>query len=282
MVRAANGPRTTVPIRAAFVSDLHLGSRYCKAHAFYDFISSNEVDELYLVGDIIDGWRLARRWRWPDIYHRILRRLLDMQSAGTRLYYTPGNHDEFLRHYLRDFGIIELANEFIYESTGGKRILVLHGDRFDRVESCMPWLSIVGANAYEFLMWLNYSVNRVLRSVNGGEVHFSSRVKQSAKRAVQFISDFEEEVAAYARGKGCDGVICGHIHVPAVSDHSGTTYCNTGDWVEHGTALVEYKDGTWELTGVSIDGEDLLRRIGRGKGTCEPSVRDRRLLTATA
>lgn len=282
MVRALDGSRTTVPIRAAFVSDLHLGSRYCKADAFYDFICSHEIAELYLVGDIIDGWRLARQWRWPEVYHQILRRFLDMQSAGTRLYYAPGNHDEFLRHYLRDFGVVEIANEFVYESTSGKQMLVLHGDRFDRVESSLPWLSVLGARAYETLMWLNYSTNRVLGPVIGTEMQFSSRVKQSVKRAVQFISDFEQEVAMYARGKGCDGVICGHIHVPAVSEHAGTTYCNTGDWVEHGTALVEYQDGTWELTGVSIDGENLLQCIGRGPRACQPSVRDRRPVAASA
>ena len=260
-------------LQTVFVSDIHLGSRYCQASRFFEFIDSHDIHDLYLVGDIIDGWRLKRRWRWPEIYHRIFRRLLEMQREGTRLHYAPGNHDEFLRHYLMDFGVVDVADEFVYETVNGGRMLVLHGDRFDRVESSIPWLSIIGATAYETIMWLNHATNAALKSVSMSEKYWSGQVKQKVKTVVKFISDFESSVSEYARQQGCDGVICGHIHVPSIVDHQDIVYCNTGDWVEHCTALVEHHDGSWELrdlmsggqyaAGVTKEGDALLGQLGR-------------------
>ena len=286
------GTATKEELLTVFVSDVHLGSRFCQAEAFLRFLETHQISDLYLVGDFIDGWSLRRRWRWPVVYHRIFHQLLKMSASGTRLYYAPGNHDEFLRNYLLDFGFIEVADEFCYHSVSGRRFLVTHGDRFDAVEKSMPWLSMIGGAAYEFLIWLNHTTNRVRQLLRFQHWHFSSRVKQRVKRAVQYISDFEAEVAEYARQQQCDGIICGHIHAPVMRQVSDVLYFNTGDWVEHCTALIEHHDGSWEVrdylpTGDSDfegsrDGEDLLQHVGGGQGTRSTSCRSRRRLAASA
>ena len=235
-------------VKTAFVSDVHLGSRYCQADRFLKFLEQHKIDELYLVGDFIDGWRLRCTWRWPEVYHRILHRLLEMQSKGTKIYYTPGNHDEFLRHYLKDYGFVCIEDEFIHESMDGRRFLIMHGDKFDEVEQQCQWLSVVGAKLYEFLLWTNYTINGVRRLFGLDEWHYSGKVKMKFKGAVNFISDFENNIAKHARNRGCDAVLCGHIHAPTVTMIDDITYCNTGDWVEHCTAIVEHLDGSWELT----------------------------------
>lgn len=235
-------------VRTAFVSDIHVGSRYCQAERFLSFLYEHDIDRLYIVGDFIDGWRLRRKWHWPKVYHRIFHRLLQMQAAGTELYYTPGNHDEFLRNYLHDFGIVNVADEFVHKAEDGRQFLVMHGDRFDDVEQSFQWLSVFGASMYEFLMWTNYATNCVRHALGFSEWHYAGAVKMKFKGAVNFISDFESRIAQYARGRDCDAVICGHIHAPTVQKIGDVTYCNTGDWVEHCTAIVEHTDGSWELT----------------------------------
>lgn len=234
-------------VRTAFVSDTHLGSRYCQAERFLSFLNSHDMAELYLVGDIIDGWRLRRSWRWPAVYHQIMARLLELHRGGTKLYYTPGNHDEFLRNYLHDFGVIEIADEFVHVAEDGRRFLIMHGDRFDQVEQQCKWLSVVGASLYEFLLWTNFTANRLRRLCGLADWHYCGRVKIKFKTAVNFISDFETMIAQHARSRDCEAVICGHIHKPAVQRIDEITYCNTGDWVEHCTAILEHTDGSWEL-----------------------------------
>lgn len=235
-------------VKTAFVSDIHLGSRYCQADRFLEFLQQHEIDELYLVGDFIDGWRLRQTWRWPAVYHRIFHRLLLMQSEGTKLYYTPGNHDEFLRHYLQDFGFVNIDDEFVHDAIDGRRFLIMHGDKFDEVEQKCKWFSVFGATMYEFLLWTNYSINRLRRAFGMSEWHYSGAVKMKFKGAVNYISDFETKIANHARNRDCEAVICGHIHAPTVQKIGEITYGNTGDWVEHCTAIVEHHDGSWELT----------------------------------
>ena len=234
-------------VQTAFISDVHLGSRYCQAERFLEFLNQYRFAELYIVGDFIDGWRLRRTWRWPVVYHKIFHRLLELQSNGTKLYYTPGNHDEFLRHYLRDYGFVNIADEFVHTALDGRRFLVTHGDKFDEVEKSCKWLSVVGASLYEFLLWTNYSFNQIRKLFRLPESHYSSAVKMRFKTAVNFISDFESKIAQHARNRSCEAIICGHIHAPVVQRIEEITYGNTGDWVEHCTALFEHSDGSWEL-----------------------------------
>ena len=266
-------------VRTVFVSDVHLGSKYSHAERFLTFLNSVEADQLYLVGDIIDGWRLQRSWRWPPIYHRIMHRLMQLSVVGTQIHYTPGNHDEFMRQYLADFGFVKVDDEFIHTTANGRRFLITHGDKFDDVECGSQWFSKIGASAYDFLMWVNHMVNLARRPFGFRELRFSCRVKQQFKHAVTFMSNFEKRLADYARENTCDGVICGHIHAPELSHREGITYGNTGDWVENCSALVEHYDGELEIfrfedtegvegnggnyQGKLIDVPDLLQHVGR-------------------
>ena len=233
--------------RALFVSDVHLGCRYSQAEAFLSFLNSIQVDRLYLVGDFIDGWRLRRRWHWQLVYVQIFQRLVEMATQGTEIFYTPGNHDEFLRDYFHDFGWIRVADQFVHQTLDGRRLAVLHGDKFDDFERQAKWLSKLGSIGYDGLIRANSLVNLIRRGLCLEDCRFSSQVKVWTKQAVQFISDFEERLICHAKDTDCDGVICGHIHVPRLDRVRNFVYCNTGDWVEHCTALVEHVDGELEL-----------------------------------
>jgi len=239
--------RTGSRLRTLFVSDVHLGSRNTRAPEFLAFLESVQPERIYIVGDFIDGWRLKRRWRWHAVYIRILQRLVELASQGTLVHYAPGNHDEFLRDYLHDFGLIKVADQFIHRTMDGRRFVVLHGDQFDAVENRARWLSVVGAMGYEGLVTANRLVNWVRRQCQMEDCRFSSQMKIWAKHAVQFISDFEERLVCHAKELECQGVICGHIHVPRIDRFGDVTYCNTGDWVEHCSALIEHETGQLEL-----------------------------------
>ncbi|MFN0019563.1 MAG: UDP-2,3-diacylglucosamine diphosphatase [Pirellulaceae bacterium] len=245
--------------RTLFVSDLHLGSRHCRAEAFLAFIETQRPDQIYLVGDIIDGWRLRQRWHWTPTYSRVISKLLDLADEGVQIYYAAGNHDEFLRPFLRDFRVFELADEFIHEAVDGRRMLVVHGDKFDVVEKHSAWLSWVGAVAYDTLMSVQSGVNAARRLLGCEPVQFCGWVKRQVKSAVTFVSDFRNRLAHYARDNGCQGVVCGHIHTPQREEIDGIAYFNTGDWVENCTALVEFSDGSWELQHLPWSQSDVCR-----------------------
>ncbi len=250
--------------RTLFISDVHLGCRYAQAEKFLAFLEQVHPEQIYIVGDFIDGWRLSRRWHWQPVYVQILQRLVQLASQGTQVYYAPGNHDEFLRDYLHDFGLVTVADQFIHRTADGRQFVVLHGDQFDDVERGAKWLSIVGAFAYDGLVCANGMINRVRRCFRLKDWRFSTYVKVWAKQAVQFISDFEERLVCHAKELECDGVICGHIHVPRIETLGDVTYCNTGDWVEHCTALVEHETGELELVDWSHDSTELpVRRRKR-------------------
>jgi UDP-2,3-diacylglucosamine pyrophosphatase LpxH len=143
--------------------------------------------------------------------------------------------------------MITIADEFIHSGADSRQYLVVHGDQFDNVERYARWLSMLGSSAYEFLIWMNNVVNIVRRRMRLNDCRLSSRAKVLVKSAVRFISDFEQRLVEAAQMYQCDGVICGHIHTPRMSQIGDILYCNTGDWVEHCTAMVEYKDGRMEL-----------------------------------
>ena len=271
--------------RTLFLSDVHLGCRYSQAENLLLLLESVEPDQIYIVGDFIDGWRLKRRWHWQVVYVRILQRLMQLAMQGTQIFYTPGNHDEFLRDYLHDFGLVTVSDQFIHSTADGRRFVVLHGDQFDNIERRAKWLSVVGAYAYDTLVCANGLVNGVRRRLNLDHCRFSSHVKVWVKQAVQFISDFEERLVCHAKELDCDGVICGHIHVPRIVRFGDVVYCNTGDWVEHRTALVEYDTGELELIEWSQEQTQSLhhdphwRRRSADTQNCEPTTEH---LTATA
>jgi UDP-2,3-diacylglucosamine pyrophosphatase LpxH len=244
-------------VRSVFLSDTHLGCRYAQAESLLDFLLQIQPDYLYLVGDIIDGWRLAKSWHWRPAFTRVLGRLIALGQAGTQVRYAPGNHDAFLRDFLHDFGLLDIADEFVHYTADERRLLVLHGDRFDTVEIRAQWLSVVGAAAYDTLMWSNCQVNRLRRLAGYEPSHFSGWVKRRVKRAVRFVSHFEERLARHGREMHCDGVVCGHVHTPQVANYAGLAYFNTGDWVENRSALIEWNDGSLELVHLPGSGSEV-------------------------
>jgi UDP-2,3-diacylglucosamine pyrophosphatase LpxH len=239
-------------VRTIFISDLHLGCRYANAAALLAFLKNKKPDYLYLVGDILDGWKLKRGWYWNDTYSFLVRRFIGLLKHGTIVRYCPGNHDEFLRSLPEQFGFsqfgsIEVADEFLHETADGRTALVMHGDQFDTVVRHHRWISLLGDVGYDALLLLNRLFNAVRQRFGFGYWSLSAYVKRQVKRATSFISNFEDVITRYAAGKGCDAVICGHIHTPKISARNGVEYCNTGDWVESCTALIEYDDGSMEI-----------------------------------
>ena len=234
-------------VRAVFVSDAHLGCRYAQASALLDFLHESQPVYLYLVGDIIDGWQLRRGWYWNETYSALLERVRELIDEGTKVFYTPGNHDEFLRNHLGRHGGLHLADEFVHTTADRQRVLVMHGDQFDASVRKTKWLSHLGDIAYNALLAVNVVFNMTRRWLGFEYWSLSAAIKRRVKQATCFIGRFEERITSHARDRGCDGVICGHIHTPKISRHNGVGYYNTGDWVESCTALVEHMDGTLEL-----------------------------------
>jgi len=234
--------------RTLFISDVHLGTRGCQAELLLDFLRCHEADTIYLVGDIVDGWRLKRTWYWPQSHNDVAQTILRLARNGARIVYLPGNHDEFLRDYLgMDFGGIELRNTAVHEAADGRRLLVIHGDQFDVVVRHARWLAFLGDWAYSTTLTLNTYVNLVRRRLGFSYWSLSAWAKLKVKNAVNFIGAFEEALVRQAREIRTDGVICGHIHYPAMHRSFGTAYHNCGDWVESCTALVEHHDGEFEI-----------------------------------
>lgn len=234
-------------IRTIFVSDVHLGCMHSRANEFLEFLNLHEPESLYLVGDLIDGWKLRKKWRWPQIYNAILDRVEELSAKGTEIFYTPGNHDNFLRDFGKRFSFVTLSDEFVHITADGRRFLIIHGDQFDKFETGAQWLSVLASFAYDVLLTSNNLFNRLLKRKGQKKYALSSAVKSRVKQLMRFISHFEQKLAGHAREKRCEGIVCGHIHAPNILDIDGVNYCNTGDWVEHCSALIEYSDGQMEI-----------------------------------
>ncbi|MGY4800935.1 UDP-2,3-diacylglucosamine diphosphatase [Teichococcus aerofrigidensis] len=236
--------------RAIFLSDTHLGMRGCRADLLLDFLRQVECEQLYLVGDIVDGWRLRRSWYWDPVHDQVIRRILAMARSGTRVTYIPGNHDEVFRDWAGpEFVIagVSLVREAVHEAADGRRFLVMHGDEFDSVVRYATLLAHLGDWAYDAALRLNRWFNAVRRRLGYPYWSLSQWLKLQVKEAVKAIDRFEEALAEEARRRDLDGVICGHIHHAEMRQVHGVTYMNDGDWVESCTALAEHADGRFEL-----------------------------------
>jgi len=234
--------------RSLFLSDVHLGTKGCQADLLLDFLRYHDADTMYLVGDIVDGWRLRSGWYWPQAHNDVVQKLLRKGRKGTRILYLPGNHDEFLRDYYGShFGGIEVVETAIHEAADGKRYLVIHGDVFDVVVRHARWLAFLGDGAYSLALGVNTHLNWIRRKLGFPYWSLSQWAKLKVKNAVSFIGRFEEAVATEARRHKVDGVICGHIHHATMHSNFGVDYLNCGDWVESCTAIVEHFDGRFEL-----------------------------------
>lgn len=241
-------PTPLPPLRTVWISDVHLGTAGCQAEALLDFLRAAECETLYLVGDIIDGWQLRRTWYWPQAHNDVVQKLLRKVRKGTRVIYVPGNHDEFARAYVgHHFGGVEVMTDCIHHTADGRALWIMHGDRFDGVVQCARWLALVGDSLYEFTLRLNRWYNRARARMGLPYWSLSQYLKLKVKRAICYIGDFERAVAREGQRRGMDGVVCGHIHHAEMRDVDGLLYCNTGDWVESLTALVEHPDGRLEI-----------------------------------
>ena len=240
--------------RSVWISDLHLGTPGCQAHALLDFLRRVECETLFLVGDIVDGWQLRRNWYWPQAHNDVVQKLLRKARKGTRVIFVPGNHDEFARRYVgHEFGGIEVVEDWIHVTADGRRLWITHGDLFDGVVQCAKWLAHVGDRMYEFTLRLNRHLNSLRARLGLTYWSLSGYLKHKVKRAVSYVGDFEAAVAREARRRGVQGVVCGHIHRAELREIDGIIYANDGDWVESLTALVEHADGRLELVDWSLE-----------------------------
>jgi len=234
--------------RTIFISDIHLGTPGCQALALMDFLRTHPSDTLYLVGDIIDGWQLRRRWYWPQAHNDVVQKLLRRVRKGCRVIYVPGNHDEFARDFIgHHFGGIEVVQEAVHVTADGRSLWIIHGDYFDAVVQCAKWLAYLGDNLYELTLRMNRHLNSLRGRLGLPYWSLSAYLKQKVKTALNYVTDFEEAVANEAKKRGHDGVLCGHIHRAEMRMINGVLYCNDGDWVESRTALVEHYDGRLEI-----------------------------------
>ena len=234
--------------RTIFISDIHLGTPGCQALALMDFLRTHPSDTLYLVGDIIDGWQLRRRWYWPQAHNDVVQKLLRRVRKGCRVIYVPGNHDEFARDFIgHHFGGIEVVQEAVHVTADGRSLWIIHGDYFDAVVQCAKWLAYLGDNLYEFTLRMNRHLNSLRGRLGLPYWSLSAYLKQKVKTALNYVTDFEEAVANEAKKRGHDGVLCGHLHRAEMRMINGVLYCNDGDWVESRTALVEHYDGRLEI-----------------------------------
>ncbi len=251
-------------VRTLFISDVHLGTRGCQAELLHDFLGLHDAATIYLIGDIVDGWRLKRTWYWPQSHNDVAQAILRKAREGARVIYLPGNHDEFLRDYLgTHFGGIEVRNRDIHRTADGRRLLVIHGDQFDVVVRHARWLAFFGDRAYAAALALNTYVNLVRRRLGFSYWSLSAWAKLKVKNAVNFIGAFEEALAREAREHAAEGVVCGHIHHAAMHRDYGVAYYNCGDWVESCTALVEHDDGRFEIVRWAHRSVEVLRDASR-------------------
>jgi UDP-2,3-diacylglucosamine pyrophosphatase LpxH len=233
--------------KTVWISDLHLGTRHCNAEGLLDFLRDTEFERLYLVGDAIDFWHLRRNHYWPQQHSDVIQKILRKARKGAQVIWIPGNHDEFCQKFFGIYGNVVVKNRDIYKTVDGRRLLIMHGHEFDSVTTCAKWLAHLGDIGYTALLLLNKPLNYIRTQFGFSYWSFSAYMKRRVKEAVSFISHFEEAVAHYAELNRADGIVCGHIHTPAVRKIRGVQYYNTGDWVESSTALVEHLDGTIEL-----------------------------------
>ena len=240
----------TMKYKSIFISDLHLGTKYSQANKFLEFIKKNEAENLYLVGDIIDGWAIKQKFRWKQSHSDVIQKILRSARKGTNVYYVTGNHDEFLRSFLPLLlgDNLNVVNDVEYQAINGKKYFVTHGDIFDSMTISKKWLTIFGDMGYNFLLNFNPIINFIRKKL-GIRRYWSlaGELKNNLRNSLHFIEDYENISTQYVKHTGYDGVICGHIHKADIKTIEGIDYMNTGDWVESCTALVETLDGKWKI-----------------------------------
>ena len=248
--------------RTIFISDVHLGTKGCKAELLNSFLKAHRCENLFLVGDIIDGWRISStKWYWPSAHNRVVRQILrKSEKEKTNVFYVVGNHDEFLREYIAEhnfeMGNIKIVNEFRHETAKGENLWVIHGDAYDGITRHHRWVALAGDAGYNFLLWSNRWFNGIRRAFNLPYWSLSKVIKHKVKKAVNYIFEYENTVARETAKRKLDGVVCGHIHHAEMKTINGIRYYNCGDWVESCTAIVEDMAGNLDIvtwTGSDVD-----------------------------
>ncbi len=238
----------TFDFRTVWISDIHLGTKDCKAKELLEFIKHCRANKIYLVGDIIDGWALKKRWFWPQEHNDVIQKLLRQARKGTEVIFIPGNHDEFARQFCGlNFGGIQVKHDDVHVTADGKKLWVTHGDLYDNIMQYARWIAFIGDRAYTFALWLNRAFNRIRLKLNYPYWSLSQYLKHKVKAAVSCITAFEDLLIREAKIKQCDGVVCGHIHKAELRIIDHITYANDGDWVESMTALIENHDGSLQI-----------------------------------
>jgi len=239
--------------RTIFISDVHLGTKGCKAELLNSFLKAHRCENLFLVGDIIDGWRISStKWYWPSAHNRVVRQILrKSEKEKTNVFYVVGNHDEFLREYIAEhnfeMGNIKIVNEFRHETAKGENLWVIHGDAYDGITRHHRWVALAGDAGYNFLLWSNRWFNGIRRAFNLPYWSLSKVIKHKVKKAVSYIFEYENTVARETAKRKLDGVVCGHIHHAEMKTINGIHYYNCGDWVESCTAIVEDMAGNLDI-----------------------------------
>lgn len=234
--------------RTVIISDTHLCSRDCQTENLLSFLKSLKCDRLFIAGDFIDVWQLKRKWLWPPDYNDVIRKIFKMARKGTQVVFIPGNHDELFREFVgTDFGGVRIELNAMHQTADGRKMYITHGDEFDTVVKFNKWLAYLGSAAYDYLIYANSLINWFRRRLGWGYWSFAAAVKRRIKNAESYIASFEEAVVVEAKKKGADVVVCGHIHSPNIKEIDGVLYCNSGDWVDTCTAIVEHDDGKLEI-----------------------------------
>ena len=236
--------------KSIFISDIHLGTKFSKADLLLDFLKRTESENLFLVGDIIDGWAIKRKFRWYQSHSNVVQRVLKKAKKGTSVYFITGNHDEFIRPFapLLLGDSFEVINQMEYIGVDGKRYLVTHGDFFDMITLTKKWLAVLGDYGYELILNLNFLLSKIFKLFKiKSRWSLSQYVKNNVKKSVSFIGDYENILSTHAKKHNYDGVICGHIHKAEMRKIYGIQYLNCGDWVESCTAIVETFEGEWKI-----------------------------------
>ena len=256
-MRIPRPPKTRF-VRSLFISDLHLGFRHSRATELLDFLMNHEPEYLYLVGDFIDGWSLQKGGHWQPECNLIVARLMDLARHGTQIRLAIGNHDNFLRDpvmqwFIGESGMVEVAEEYHHQMADGRRFLVLHGDQFDDYEKSSILTVGLLSLSYDVMLRANAIWSRCTSAAMHGRFSLVARAKDRLSFVRRHVSRFRNHIVQHARLRGCHGVICGHIHAPQQLNVDGLMYCNTGDWVENCTALIEDHAGRLQLMWLGDD-----------------------------
>ncbi|HET9389591.1 MAG TPA: UDP-2,3-diacylglucosamine diphosphatase [Steroidobacteraceae bacterium] len=240
--------RRLAKVHTLFLSDIHLGYRRARVRELADFLQGIEARQIVLVGDIIDALSLGQSFFWSAGHTNIVRLLLARRRAGTRLLFIPGNHDASLAMFAEVLnGQLEVHREWVHRTARGQRLLVTHGDRFDGIVPCAPWLTRLGDALYYVTVALSHGVNNLRRVLGKPYWPLAERIKLGIGPSLRYIERYERVAVAHASAEGYDGIICGHIHRANLREIDGTVYCNTGDWVESCSALIETLEGELQL-----------------------------------